>query len=51
MIDVEKWNKASDEAKMQAIETIKAVMNENTLTKADNAIITDFLLGKVKDEE
>ena len=51
MIDVEKWNKASDEAKMQAIETIKAVMNENTLTKSDNAIITDYLLGKVKGEE
>ncbi len=50
MIDHEKWEKASDEVKMQAIEIIKAVMNENTVTKADNAIITDYLLGKVKGE-
>ena len=51
MIDIEKWNAATDETKMKAVETIKEVMNENTLTKADNAIITDFLLGKVKGEE
>ena len=50
MIDAEKWKKASDEAKMQAIETIKAVVNENLLTKNDNQIITDYLLGKVKGE-
>lgn len=50
MIDQEKWGNASDEVKMQAIETIKAVMNENTVTKADNQIITDYLLGKVKGE-
>lgn len=50
MIDIEKWEKASDEVKMQAIKTIKAVMNENTVTKANNQIITDYLLGKVKGE-
>lgn len=50
MIDAEKWAAASDEVKMQAVETIKAVMNENAVTKADNAIITDYLLGKVKGE-
>ena len=33
---------------MQAIKTIKAVMNENAVTKADNAIITEYLLGKVE---
>ena len=48
MIDPEKWAKATDETKLQAIQIIKAVMNENTVTKADNAIITDFLLGKVE---
>lgn len=51
MIDPEKWAAASDEMKMKAVEAIKAVMNENALTKADNAIVTDFLLGKVKGEE
>lgn len=50
MIDADKWQKASDEVKMQAIETIKAVANENAITKADNAFITDYLLGKVKGE-
>ena len=48
MIDTEKWAKASDETKLQAIQIIKAVMNENAVTKADNAIITDFLLKKVE---
>ena len=51
MIDLEKWNSASDETKMQAIKAIKAIANENVLTKADNAIITEFLLGKVQGEE
>lgn len=50
MIDVEKWNKVTDEEKMSAIESIKAVMNENTLTKSDNALITDYLLNKVKED-
>ena len=50
MIDAEKWKNASDEVKMQAIEIIKAVMNENLLTKNDNQNITDYLLGKVKGE-
>lgn len=45
---MEKWNVASDEMKMQAVKTIKGVLNENTLTKADNAIITEYLLGKVE---
>ena len=51
MIDVEKWNAASDEVKMQAVKTIKAIMNENAVTKADNAIITEYLLGKVEGEQ
>lgn len=51
MIDLEKWKKASDHEKMQAIKSIKAVLNENTLTKADNAIITEFLLRKVEGEK
>ncbi len=51
MIDMEKWNAASDEVKMQAVRTIKAVMNENAVTKADNAIITEYLLGKVEGEK
>lgn len=50
MIDPEKWEKATDEVKMQAIKTIKAVCNENAVTKADNAIITDYLLNKVDEE-
>ena len=48
MIDLEKWNAASDKTKMDAIKTIKAVMNDNAVTKADNAIITEYLLGKVE---
>lgn len=51
MIDLEKWEKASDDTKMQAVKIIKAVMNENTVTKADNAIITEYLLGKVEGEK
>ena len=51
MIDLEKWNSASDDVKMQAIKAIKAIANENVLTKADNAIITDYLLGKVEGEK
>lgn len=51
MIDAEKWEKASDEARMQAIKTIREVMNPNAVTKADNAIITDYLLNKVDNKE
>lgn len=51
MIDAEKWKAASDELKMQTIKVIKSVMNENTITKADNAIITDYLLDKVEEDK
>lgn len=47
MIDKNKWDLASDDVKMQAIRTIKAVVREESVTKADNAIITEYLLGKV----
>lgn len=50
MIDPEKWEKASDEEKLNAIEAVKKVMKEDALTKADNAIITSYLFGKVKGE-
>lgn len=50
MIDVEKWEKASDEMKMQAAEVVKGVMKENTLTKQDNQLLREFLLGKAKGE-
>lgn len=50
MIDLEKWNKASDEMKMQAVKIMKAVMNENAITKADNAIVTDYLLARMEGE-
>lgn len=51
MIDIEKWNAASDEMKMQAVKTIKNVMNENAVTKYDNALITEYLIGKVEEKE
>lgn len=51
MIDTEKWAAANDELKMQTVEVIKSVINENAVTKADNAIITDYLLNKVKKED
>lgn len=51
MIGEKKWKAASDEIKLQAIEIIRTVMNENTVTKADSALITDFLLKKVKENE
>lgn len=50
MIDPDKWAAATDEVKMQAIKTIKAVCNENAVTKADNAIITNYLLNKVEEK-
>ena len=51
MIDPDKWEVASDEVKMQAIKTIKAVCNDNAITKADNAIITSYLLNKVEEDK
>lgn len=49
MIDAEKWDKASDEVKMETVKIIKAVMNENTITKSDNQLITDYLLNKCEE--
>lgn len=50
MIDVNKWNEADDELKMITVKVIKRVMNDNAITKADNALITDYLLNKVKED-
>ena len=51
MIDLEKWNAASDEMKMQAVKTVKNVMKEDAVTKADNALIVEYLIGKVEEKE
>ena len=51
MIDEEKWADATKKEKMDAIKAIKAIANENTLTKADNALITDFLLEEALKNE
>ena len=51
MIDTEKWENASREQKLNAIKVIKTIMNDNTLTKADNALMTDFLLEEVSENE
>lgn len=51
MIDTNKWNSATDAEKMQAVKVIKGIMNDNAVTKADNAIITEYLLGKVEEHE
>lgn len=50
MIDANKWEQASRDEKLEAVRIIKAIMNDNTLTKADNALITDFLLEEVDHE-
>ena len=47
MIDKNKWDSASDDVKMQAVRTIKEVVREESVSKADNALITEFLLRKV----
>ena len=51
MIDTNKWNEASDELKMETVKVIKSVMNDNAITKADNALITDYLLNKVQEDK
>lgn len=48
MIDKAKWDKASEDVKMSAINVIKAVMNNKLVTKTDNEIIVEFLLGKTE---
>lgn len=47
MIDKNKWDSASDDVKMQAIRAIKELVREESVSKADNALITEFLLRKV----
>lgn len=49
MIDETKWNKASDEQKMNAIKVIRDFMIEKSVTKADNKLITDYLLKKMRE--
>ena len=46
MIDPKKWENCTDEMKMQVIKVIRAVMTDNSVTKADNKLITDFLIDK-----
>lgn len=51
MIDPKKWERLSDEQKMNTIKVIRAVMTENSVTKADNRLITDYLVNKCERSE
>lgn len=50
MIDTNKWNEANDELKMMTVKVIKSVMSDNAVTKSDSALITDYLLNKVQED-
>ncbi len=50
MIDTKKWNEANDELKMMTVKVVKSVMSENAITKSDSALITDYLLNKVQED-
>lgn len=51
MIDQKKWEAATDEQKMNAIKVIRDFMTENAVTKADNRLITDYLVKRCERED
>ncbi len=51
MIDKDKWEASSDDMKMKAIKVIRELMTENSVTKADNRLITDYLLKRCERED
>lgn len=50
MIDPKKWENSSDEIKLMACRIIKAVFDEDKVTKADTKLITDFLVNKCEEK-
>jgi hypothetical protein len=51
MIDVEKWNQATDEQKLQMCKSVKESVKVNTVTKDDWNLMFEFLLEKVQGEQ
>ena len=51
MIDKDKWEASSDDMKMTSIKVIRELMTENSVTKADNRLITDYLLKRCERED
>jgi hypothetical protein len=48
MIDVEKWNQASDEQKLQTCVTIHENVSVKSVTKDDWLLMFKFLIEKVQ---
>lgn len=47
MIDVEKWEQATDEQKLQMCKSVKETGQSNAVTKSDWKLMFEFLLGMV----
>lgn len=50
MIDPKKWEEATEEMKMMTVKVINTVATDNSITKADTKLITEFMLSKIEEK-